>query len=113
MVGTVWLCAIIQRRLNRLAATQEALGTGVLTLALVMGVVALSGQFGLGGGLPLFDFSGSAAMNLLSPFVPQKSGLLPGVGGIRDATGGQYEGFNYLGLGLLAAGGRNGHSFWP
>jgi hypothetical protein len=103
MVGTVWLCAIIQRRLNRLAATQEALRTGVLTLALVMGVIALSGQFGPGGGLPLFDFYGFNSMNLLSPFVPQKSGLLPGVGGIRDATGGQYEGFNYLGLGLLLA----------
>jgi hypothetical protein len=103
MVGTVWLCAIIQRRLNRLATTQEALGTGVLTLAVVMSVIALGGQFGLGGGLPLFDFSGKFSMNLLSPFVPQKSGLLPGLGGIIDATGGQYEGFNYLGLGLLLA----------
>ena len=90
MVSTVWLCAIIQRRLSRLATTREALGTGVLTLAVVMGVIALSGQFGAGGGLPLFDFSGYLSMNLLSPFVPQKSGLLPGLGGIIDATGGQY-----------------------
>lgn len=103
MVGTVWLCTIIQRRLNRLATTQEALGTGVLTLALVMSIIALSGQFGPGGGLPLSDFSGFFSMNLLSPFLPQKSGLLPGLGGIIDATGGQYEGFNYLGLGLLLA----------
>jgi hypothetical protein len=29
--------------------------------------------------------------------------LLPGLGGVIDATGGQYEGFNYLGLGLLLA----------
>ena len=42
-------------------------------------------------------------MNLLSPFLPQKSGLLPGLGGVIDATGGQYEGFNYFGLGLLLA----------
>jgi len=42
-------------------------------------------------------------MNLLSPFVPQKSGLFPGLGSVIDATGGQYEGFNYLGLGLLLA----------
>jgi hypothetical protein len=103
MIGAVWLCAIIQRRLNKLATTQEVLGTGVLTLALVMGVIALSGQFGPGGGVPLFDYYGFHSMNLLSPFVPQKSGLLPGLGGIIDATGGQYEGFNYLGLGLLLA----------
>ncbi len=42
-------------------------------------------------------------MNLLSPFMPQESGLLPGLGGVIDATGFQYEGFNYLGLGLLLA----------
>lgn len=29
--------------------------------------------------------------------------MLPGLGGVIDATGGQYEGFNYLGLGLLLA----------
>ena len=42
-------------------------------------------------------------MNLLSPFVPQASGVVPGMRGVIDATGGQYEGFNYLGLGLLLA----------
>ena len=41
MVGIVWLCAVIQRRLNRLATTQEALGTGVLTVALVTAVITL------------------------------------------------------------------------
>jgi Family of unknown function (DUF6311) len=34
MVGTVWLCAILQRRLDGLATTREVLGTGVLTVAL-------------------------------------------------------------------------------
>jgi hypothetical protein len=42
-------------------------------------------------------------MNVLSPFVPQNSGFFPGLGGVIDATGGQFEGFNYLGLGLLLA----------
>ena len=42
-------------------------------------------------------------MNLLSPLIPQDSGLFPDAGGVIDATGGQYEGFNYLGLGLLLA----------
>ncbi len=50
---------------------------------------------------------GYFSMNLLSPVVPQLSGLFgtwpagPVANGILDATGGQYEGFNYLGLGIL------------
>jgi hypothetical protein len=42
------------------------------------------------------------SMNLLSPVYPPATGLLGRLGGELDATGGQYEGFNYLGLGLLA-----------
>jgi hypothetical protein len=59
----------------------------------------------LGGPLPL-PFTrvfGTYSMNLLSPFVPQKSGLFSGWGQAIDATGGQYEGFNYFGIGLLVA----------
>jgi hypothetical protein len=102
MVGIVWLCAVVQRRLNRLATTREALRTAVLTLILVMTVIALSGQFAGGSG-PLFSRGyGLYSLNLLSPIVPQESGLFPWRRGVIDATGGyQYEGFNYLGLGLL------------
>jgi hypothetical protein len=103
MVGTVWLCAVIQRRLNGLATTRETLGTGTLTVALVTTVIALGGQFGGGTGLPFASGYGYYSMNLFSPVVPQDSGLLPRIGGPIDATGGQYEGFNYLGLGLLLA----------
>jgi hypothetical protein len=100
MVGTIWLCVLIQRRLNRLATARELLRTGALTLAVVTGVVVLAGQFGAGSGLPFFEY-GLASMNLLSPLMPQDSGLLPGSGGVIVANGFQYEGFNYLGLGLL------------
>lgn len=99
MVGIVWLCAVIQRCLNRIATTREALRAGVLTVALVMAVITLGG----GSGLPYAPGYGFFSMNLLSPIVPQDSGLFPGVGGLIDATGGQYEGFNYLGMGLLLA----------
>ena len=52
----------------------------------------------LGGGEKGFGFY---SMNLLSPVWPQRSGLFgPGLP-ILDATGGQYEGYNYLGAGLL------------
>jgi hypothetical protein len=103
MVGTVWVCTVIQRRLNGLATTREALGIGVLTVALVTTVVTLGGQFGGGSGPPFSTGYGLFSMNLLSPLVPQDSGLFPGLGGVIDATGGQYEGFNYLGVGLLLA----------
>jgi hypothetical protein len=102
MVGIVWFCTVIQRRLNGLATTQEALGNGVLTVALVTSVIVLSGQFGSGNGLPFSRGYGHFSMNLLSPFVSQNSGLFPWLGGVIDADS-QYEGFNYLGVGLLLA----------
>lgn len=43
---------------------------------------------------------GTFSMNLLSPLLPQDSLLFPGRPRL-DATGGQGEGFNYLGAGLL------------
>jgi len=49
--------------------------------------------------LPAQGF-GRYSMNLLSPLVPQESGLFPDWPRL-DATGGQGEGFNYLGAGLL------------
>ena len=104
MVGIVWLCAILQRRLNRLATTREMLGAGALTVALVTIVIVLSGQFSGGTGPPFSTGYGLFSMNLLSPFVPpQESGLFPWVGRVVDPNGHphQYEGFNYLGAGLL------------
>jgi hypothetical protein len=104
MVGTVWLCAVIQRRLNGLATTRETLGIGILTVALVTPVTILCGQFG--ASLLPFDWGfGVFSMNLLSPIVPQYSGLFSELGEIINPNGFQYqyEGYNYLGLGLLFA----------
>jgi hypothetical protein len=44
---------------------------------------------------------GFYSMNLLSPVWPQVSGLFGPDLPVLDATGGQYEGFNYLGAGTL------------
>jgi hypothetical protein len=103
MVGTVWLCGVIQRRLNGLVTTRETLETAGLTVALVTIVMIVSGHFDGANGLPASRGYGDYSMNLLSPIVPQDSGLFPGAGGVIDATGGQYEGFNYFGIGLLFA----------
>ena len=82
-----------------------ALPRAVMGVVLFLAASAASAWllgYGVGGGA---DGFGTYTMNLLSPFVPQISGireLLTGnPGRIIDATGGQYEGYNYLGAGLL------------
>jgi hypothetical protein len=67
-----------------------AVGTGFL-------LFATGYLHGLGGSSGFGYFS----MNMLSPFVPQDSGVLPFMHDMIDGTGGQYEGFNYLGIGIL------------
>ena len=62
----------------------------------VLAFVGLAGT--LGGGDKGFVFY---SMNLLSPFWPQRSGLFGADLPVIDATGGQYEGFCYLGAGAL------------
>ncbi|MBV8096927.1 MAG: hypothetical protein JO110_27530 [Acetobacteraceae bacterium] len=103
VAGIVWLCALMQRRLNRLATSREVLATVAFTIASLLILMILCGQFSRGSGLPFSRGYGFFSMNLLSPVVPQESGLFPRAGGVIDGTGYQYEGFNYLGAGLLLA----------
>lgn len=58
------------------------------------------GLIGRGISLPEAGGFGIYSMNLASPFWPQYS-LLSFGQGFLDPIGGQYEGFNYLGLGVL------------
>ena len=58
------------------------------------------GFIGTGASLSAQGF-GDYSMNLLSPIVPQRSGLFKSMNAIIDSTGGQYEGFNYFGFGGL------------
>ncbi|HTV44557.1 MAG TPA: DUF6311 domain-containing protein [Stellaceae bacterium] len=102
MVGSIWLSALVQRRLDRKVTTGRAIAIGFGTILPIVMLIAIGGQFGAGGGLPFARY-GYYSMNLLSPFAPQLSGVFPRLGGVIDATGGQYEGYNYLGAGLLLA----------
>lgn len=74
----------------------------LVALAAVLGAgVAAMGYLSGDGQLASIGF-GAFSTNLLSPFVPQLSGVFPGgLPQILDGTGGQYEGFAYLGAGLL------------
>jgi hypothetical protein len=71
---------------------------GIFLVGTAALLVASGYLHGAGGSTGFGYFS----MNLLSPFVPQDSGVLPCMHDMIDGTGGQYEDFNYLGLGILA-----------
>ena len=99
MVTAIALAGLGQSGLDRITTRPvAAIGCMGLVGALLLIMTAL-GQ--IGGGQFADTGFGHYSMNLLSPVVPQASGLLPGALGMIDATGGQYEGFAYLGTGLL------------
>lgn len=95
LFGALWLAALVERGLKPLRA--------LLLLALHLGVslaIMWAGGYlaaeGAGTGFGLYSW------NPLSLVLPQESFLFPDAPMV-DATGGQYEGFSYLGLGLLLA----------
>lgn len=69
--------------------------------AILGGAVAAMGYLSGDGSMADAGF-GDYSTNLMSPLLPQLSGVFPfGPPYILDGTGGQYEGFAYLGAGLL------------
>ncbi len=101
MVMGILAAALAQAALDRrLPLAQAASIAAVFALAL-LGLVFVSGYLANQGSLAAWGF-GFYSMNLLSPIVPQFSALFPALGNkMVDATGGQYEGFSYLGAGIL------------
>ncbi len=73
------------------------------SLVLLANTAALASLLGYVGAAESGGF-GIYSMNLLAPFWPDRSALLPGFPRPIDATGGQYEGSQYLGAGVLALG---------
>jgi len=76
----------------------------ILTAGCLIGAVAITGiialLLGYGRSLPMPGF-GFYSMNLLSPIYPSISMIVPSVDGPIDATSGQYEGYQYLGVGVI------------
>lgn len=99
MVLVISTIAVVQvavdRTINWWVGTVWLMGTSVL----VLGIMAVSGL--LSAALSPASGFGFYSLNLLSPIVPQRSGLFPGLQSTIDATGGQNEGFSYLGFGVL------------
>jgi Family of unknown function (DUF6311) len=95
MVMGIALAAIAQAVSNRTLKWRAAVAVLFGLAALLGGVIALSGHLSPHGNLVAEGF-GFYSMNMLSPVLPPRSGLVT-----LDATGGQYEGLSYLGGGLL------------
>ncbi len=103
MAGAVFAAALAQRWYNQVddsrACTLMAASVGATVLVFMY-------VYGFIGGairqLTSFGF-GYFSMNLLAPVYPQDSSVFAEFNGVLDATGGQYEGYAYLGAGLLLA----------
>ncbi len=105
MVMALLAAATVQRAWSRRRQLRiewkMLLAIPLLAASGVLGVALLSGHF---RGEAVEDASkgyGKYSMNLLQPWYPQGSLQLPLPLPVFDATGGQYEGFNYLGAGSL------------
>lgn len=101
MAGAVYAASWIDRRVLTPADRIARWGEPALVAIAVVIVLVGAGHVGKGTSIPFSAGFGYFSMNLASPFWPQRSGLLPRMSPIVDATGGQYEGFNYLGAGGL------------
>ncbi len=101
MAGAIVLATIGQAFSNRTLNGNAALTVSAGLATAMGGIMALSGYLQSRGGLGAGGV-GFFSMNLLSPFFPQRSGLIASLRNtMADGTGGQYEGFSYLGAGLL------------
>ena len=103
MTGALALAGFGQAAFDRRAPPVATARAAVAFVAVLAGLAAASGYFSGAAALGSFGY-GYFSVNLASPLTPQKSGVLALFGirsGYVDATGGQYEGFCYLGGGVL------------
>ena len=101
MVGAIVFATIAQAWSNRALGARSASAVLAGLAVFLGGIITLSGHLTSSGSLNA-EGVGIFSMNLLSPFFPQRSGLYPSLRNvIADGTGGQYEGFSYLGMGIL------------
>jgi hypothetical protein len=100
IVFGVFLATVAQESFSSRAGFRRSIVPGTVVVGTSALLMWVSGYFhGAGtGGAGGF---GKYSMNVLSPWVPQRSGLFSTMDRIIDGTGGQSDGFNYLGFGVL------------
>ena len=99
MVAGIYAALLAEYAFRARGEVRTVLTHGAIFLIGTAALLVASGYLHGAGGSTGFGYF---SMNILSPFVPQDSGVLPFMHDMIDGTGGQYEGFNYLGLGILA-----------
>ncbi len=102
MVTALVVAAIAQTMINRRLRVTAGLTVLAILAVVIAATIVVSGHLSNPGSTAAQGY-GFFSLNLLSPVVPQFSGILPfGIfAGILDASGGQYEGFSYFGAGIL------------
>jgi hypothetical protein len=103
MAATIYVAGLCDSVRLKRAGPAIAVTFAFVTVGCILGAAVLFGFVN-----PTQPFKGTGgygfglySMNLLSPIVPQLSSFAGG-NRILDVTAGQYEGFNYLGAGILA-----------
>jgi hypothetical protein len=101
MVLGILVTTLAQAVIDRRLPLPQAVPIAGLFAIVLAGLMFVSGYFSNAASLGADGFGGYST-NVLSPFIPQYSALLPMLGNTMvDASGGQYEGFSYLGAGVL------------
>jgi len=101
MVTGISVAAVAQLAVDRRLRLLVTATIIAALAALLSAAIMARGYLGNGNAVSDLGF-GIFSANLLSPVIPQLSGLIPGaLPRMVDSTGGQYEGFVYLGAGLL------------
>ena len=106
MVGGCWVASLFQRRLNGTAGAGRLAIEALVAVTLVVGVMVATGILSTASpAAKLNDVGGEGfgwlSTNLGSLLVPQLSGVVPGLVHYQIGMGSQYEGFGYVGAGVL------------
>lgn len=106
MVGACWAATLVQRRLDGTASTRGLAIEALVAVVLMLGLMAAMGILSVAA--PTTELRhvsaggfGWLSTNLGSLLVPQMSGIVPGLAHFRIGMGSQYEGFGYVGTGVL------------
>jgi hypothetical protein len=98
MVAGIWLALMAQQQINRFQSMPRLAAYAAITGLTVIGVLAPMVPLGTGAAMAATQNFGQFPMDLLSPFLPQTSGLMPPP---LNTVWLSPEGFAYLGAGVL------------
>ncbi|MSP02925.1 MAG: hypothetical protein EXR07_18060 [Acetobacteraceae bacterium] len=101
MVGGIWSAALAQRGLSRTVSRKHLIAEGFAAVGLVIFTALVTGILTPDLRSAGKQVYGVLSMNLVSPFIPQMSGMIPPLAQYRVGHVMQYEGFAWLGMGVL------------